>query len=429
MICTTAISGIESSLANFKDEIEIEEVAAFQACLQLAIANFAAVDILPTPPKIPSHSRPSKGGRHGLGNEKIAANKVAIAISRSIASLESSLRKTQGTSSLPKIPEKVGSTWATIDRKSKKKARITLSTNASVVSSRKVTKSFTSKDKSPTRDSSKIAVTDRRLFVRLPQEHEWRKLSPAGIREYRGARDYAKCRKWDLLIGSKIRTCYQFAPVIVPTVPANIRKEHGEVEVNKSMLTEEIERVCHTRPAHVKLYGGIKPGAPHRTWMAYFPTAPRTSFRVFDESGIARKFKKQQPLEFCKRCNGHHLTKNYPRAPSCGNCWSTNHTEELCMAATKCRNCGGPHRSNSRRCFARPTRSGAPTKEQLKTYRQAGEREYQAVLRAKAAEELAASTNTNNTELASNQASEVDNEIDNIPASSVDLPTVDAMRL
>ncbi|KHJ34028.1 putative eka-like protein [Erysiphe necator] len=195
------------------------------------------------------------------------------------------------------------------------------------------------------------------------------------------------------------------------------------------MLTDEIERVCSMRPAHVKLYGENKPGAPHRTWMVYFPIAPRTSFRVFDESGIARKFKKQHPLEFCKRCNGRHPTKNCSRAPSCGNCGSTNHTEELCKAATKCRNCGGPHRSDSRRCFARPTRSGVPTKEQPKTYRQAGERKYQAVLRAKAAKELVASAKTNNTELTGSQASEIDNDIENIPASSVDLPTVDAMRL
>ncbi|KHJ30992.1 putative eka-like protein [Erysiphe necator] len=409
MICTTAISSIESSLANFKDDIEKEEVAAFQAYLQLAIDNFAAVDTSPTPPKIPSHSRPSKGSRHGLGNDKIAVNKVAIAIPRNITSLESSLRKTQGTSSLPKIPKKVESTWATVAHKGKKKAQITLSINASVVSSRKATKSLTSKDKSPTRDSSKIAVTDRRLFVRLPQEHEWRKLSPAGIREvfvnklaispalfgkikpvnsgFALSPCSTEARETMLnagnglfLSGAKLEPATNWTPVIVPTVPANIRKEHGEVEVNKSMLIDEIERVCHTRPAHVKLYGGIKPGAPHRPWMAYFPTAPCISFRVFDESGIARKFKKQQPLEFCKRCNGHYPTKNCSRAPSCGNCGSTNHTEQLCMAATKCRNCGGPHRSDSRRCFGRPTRSGALTKEQLKTYRQAGEREYQAVL-------------------------------------------------
>ncbi|KHJ30786.1 putative eka-like protein [Erysiphe necator] len=150
------------------------------------------------------------------------------------------------------------------------------------------------------------------------------------------------------------------------------------------------------RPAHLKLYGRNKAEAPHRTWMAFFSKAPSSSFKVFDESGVARKFKKQQPLDFCKRCNGHHPTRNCSRAPSCGNCGSTNHPEEICMAVTKCRNCGGPHRSDSRRCLARPTRSGAPTKEQLKTYRQAGERELQALLRAKATEESAATAENKN---------------------------------
>ena len=195
------------------------------------------------------------------------------------------------------------------------------------------------------------------------------------------------------------------------------------------MLIDEIERVCSIRPAHVKLYGGNKPGAPHRTWMAYFPTAPRTSFRVFDDSGIARNFKKHQSLDFCKRCNGHHPTKNCSRAPSCGNCGSTNHVEDSCMAATKCRNCGGPHSSDSQRCLARPTRSGAPTKEQLKIYCQEGEREYQAIIRAKAAEELVASATISNIEITSSQASEVDNNIENIPASSVENSTSDALRL
>lgn len=59
------------------------------------------------------------------------------------------------------------------------------------------------------------------------------------------------------------------------------------------------------------------------------------------------------------------------------------------MAATKCRNCGGPHRSESRKCLARPTRHGAPTREQLKIYRQAGDREFQAAIRARAAEQKA----------------------------------------
>ncbi|KAI1005065.1 hypothetical protein K3495_g3157 [Podosphaera aphanis] len=99
------------------------------------------------------------------------------------------------------------------------------------------------------------------------------------------------------------------------------------------------------------------------------------------------------------------------------------------MAATKCRNCGGLHRSESRKCLARPTRTGAPTKQQMKTYRQVGEREYQAVLRSKAAEEAAAAAENSKSDLTNSQSSEVDIEIDNIPASPVVISTGDTMRL
>ncbi|KHJ33089.1 putative eka-like protein [Erysiphe necator] len=65
------------------------------------------------------------------------------------------------------------------------------------------------------------------------------------------------------------------------------------------------------------------------------------------------------------------------------------HTQDVCMAATRCRNFGGPHRSDSRKCLARPTRHGAPTKEQLKVYRQADNREFQPAVRVRATEEKA----------------------------------------
>ncbi|KHJ35408.1 putative eka-like protein [Erysiphe necator] len=120
--------------------------------------------------------------------------------------------------------------------------------------------------------------------------------------------------------------------------------------------------------------------------------AHRAGFRLLDESGIVRPYKKQQLLEFCKRCNGHHPSRNCSRAPSYANCGSTNHSVDTCMAVTKCRNCGGPHCADSRRCLARPTRAGVPTKDQMKIYRQAGEKEHQAVQLARVAEEKAATT-------------------------------------
>ncbi|POS81841.1 hypothetical protein EPUL_006083, partial [Erysiphe pulchra] len=371
----------------------------------------------------------------GYGKEKSAPKKVAIAIPQNI---------------IPRVAEK---TWAKVTRNGQQKARVTQSAKPQVTPMSNTNKRLTNKNQ-----FSSTTTTDTRLFVRLPQEHEWRKLSPAGIREvivkklaispalfgkikpvHSGfalsscstvAREtILNAEKGFSFSGAKLEAATNWVSVIVPTVPSKIRKVQGEIEVSSSMLTDEIERVCSLRPAHVKLYGRNKAEAPHRTWMAFFIKAPNATFRVFDESGIARPFKKQQPIEFYKHCNGHHPTKNCSRAPSCGNCGSTNHCEEICMAATKCRNCGGPHRSDSRRCLARPTRSGAPTKEQMKTFRQAGEREFQAMLRAKAAEESVASTQNFEINLTSSQSSDINIDNDNSPASPVDIALARACEL
>ncbi|KHJ33537.1 putative eka-like protein [Erysiphe necator] len=159
-----------------------------------------------------------------------------------------------------------------------------------------------------------------------------------------------------------------------------------------------------------------------------FSKAPLAGFRIFDESGIGRPFKKQKPIEFCEICNGYLHIKNCSRVPSCGNCGSTNHTENLCIAATKCTNYGGPHRSDSLRCLARSTRSDVPTKEHMKTFRQVDEREYQAVLRAKAAERSIPPSENINNDFKSSLESYIDDNIDNIQASPIENPTVGALR-
>ncbi|KHJ32867.1 putative eka-like protein [Erysiphe necator] len=113
------------------------------------------------------------------------------------------------------------------------------------------------------------------------------------------------------------------------SVPRSITMLEGQVEVTKSMLADEIERVSTMRPAFVKPYGASNPDAPHRTWMAFFSEIPRIGFRVFDESGVTRNFKKKQQIEFCKRCNGHHNIRICLRAPSCGNYGSTIHSQDM----------------------------------------------------------------------------------------------------
>ncbi|POS85787.1 hypothetical protein EPUL_004397 [Erysiphe pulchra] len=98
--------------------------------------------------------------------------------------------------------------------------------------------------------------------------------------------------------GAKLELATNWTPVITPTLPKSIKKLEGQIQVKSSMLSDEIERVCTIRPAHVKFYSRNKEEIPHRTRMAYFTKAPRSGFRAFDESGIAKVFKKQQPLGF-----------------------------------------------------------------------------------------------------------------------------------
>ncbi|KHJ35757.1 putative eka-like protein [Erysiphe necator] len=188
---------------------------------------------------------------------------------------------------------------------------------------------------------------------------------------------------------AKLEPASNWLSLLIPTVSSCILKEQGLTEVSKEMLSDEIERASTMRSMTLKLFGKNNPDAPHRTWMAYISKAPRSDFMVFDESGKVRPFKKPQAIDFYKRCNGHHSPKNCSRAPSCGNCGSTIHPEDICMALTKFRNCEGPHRSDTYKYLARPTHSGPLTKKQLKVFRKAGDREYQAIFRAKLAEDRA----------------------------------------
>ncbi|KHJ30087.1 putative eka-like protein [Erysiphe necator] len=299
--------------------------------------------------------------------------------------------------------------------------------------------------------------TGTRGTQKLPnkEKHGWRNLSPAGIHEVivkklvispslngkinpvrsgfalspcsTEARDtILNAGNGLFLSGAKSEPATNWVSVQITTVLSKTRKRQGEVEISISLLSNEIERVCSVRPAHVKLYGRSKPEVPHKTWMGVLVKALQSGFRVFDESGIARSFKQQQPLEFCKRCNGHHPAKNCSRSLSCSNCDSTNNAADSCMTATKCRYCGGPYQPESRRCLACSTRAAALTKEQLKTYRQAGEREYQVVSRATTTDEPSATVEKNNKGLTSSQDSD---NTDNIPASPIEISTGDAMRL
>ncbi|POS83658.1 hypothetical protein EPUL_004335 [Erysiphe pulchra] len=231
MICITVISNVDSTLGSFKENIGKEEVVAFKAYLRLALANYAAADSSPAPPKILHTHDPLKS----------ALKKVAIAIPQN---------------TIPQLAEK---SWATVTSNVQKKARVTQSSKPQVTPMSKTSISVTNKNMSPS-----ITTADTRLFVRLPQGHKWRKLSPAGIRKVfvkKLAISHALFGKIKLEFsfpGAKLEPATNWASVIVPIVPSKIRKVRGEIDVSSAMLTDEIERVCSLRPAHVKNTGETK---------------------------------------------------------------------------------------------------------------------------------------------------------------------------
>ena len=61
------------------------------------------------------------------------------------------------------------------------------------------------------------------------------------------------------------------------------------------------------------------------------------------------------------------------------------HSEVECKALTRRRNCGGPHRSDSRHRQARPRKDGPVTKEQLAAIRRVEQERYADFARVKAA--------------------------------------------
>ncbi|POS83083.1 hypothetical protein EPUL_005064 [Erysiphe pulchra] len=363
LVFKSLFSCMENTRASFKEGEEKELAKKIHAHLRIAISQFAISETCAPPLEV---LQQTKGVKFNGIPKMNLPKRPTVAVTHFInATLKT-------TNALPK----------TLVRNGQKKTRLNVALDATIDTNLQPQKSAA---QTTFKLAQNLSLKNKRQSKRTD---DMRLFCPLVERPGMGLSS----------IGAKLEPAISWLTVIIPTVSRYIRTEKGQVEVTKELLLDEIERVTSMRPNSIKLYGHSRLEATHRTWLALFIRAPRPGFCVFDESGMNRIFKKQPLSDLCKRCNGHHSPKNYSRALSCGNCGSTMHSEDLCMALTKCSNYGCPHRSDSRKCLARPTCNGAPTKEQLKIFRQAGDRVYQAVVRAKAAEERASVVEGNSDE-------------------------------
>lgn len=416
-ICSTAINSVELSLSPLSTGEHKNFVDSIKVYLRAAIAQFVysgpgVQQIQPSPPSLPSRPVPPiLTVPHQRTFHHIAAQNTATE-----------------------------NTWATVAQKG-----LNLSANQSITKMAEAALTHT-----PSKNTHK-SLSDDRLFLRLDENHIWRQLSPSGIREaiiktticsptdieriHRTRTGFAisvknQEAKARLLAASdtlipfeaKLELPSDLVALRIASVPVAVHTLSGRVVVTPDMVATEILRVTKCTPSRVRVHGISKNGSLYRSWLALFPKAssPKPGFRLFDDSGIALTHQPRVPIQQCKRCLGFHATRGCSRTPACWNCASTMHSSTECKAATRCRNCGGPHRSDSRDCLARPSRSGPVTKEQLITIRQASQREYHAVARARAATiraEVAAAKakeNTNISALATTDAATGDLEMTGI---------------
>ncbi|KHJ35698.1 putative eka-like protein [Erysiphe necator] len=387
-VCTVVMNSVETALAPLATGIQNDFVVSLKVYLRSAIAHFLRSGTAAAPPTLPS--RPS-------------GPPPAVPIIKNTARCTPPAKVNP-----PSNPKsKSGGTWVTVALKGHQNSPATASTTQNAPLQR---------TKNNLVNHTASSGPDERLFLRIDKNHEWRLLGPSGVREIlcehlsytpsdithitRTPTGFALTVKGEetrqkilndsdgiSTQGAKLEPAPDLITYRIATVPVALRTSNGSETVDDTNLASEIVRVTNVAPKMVRVHGKTRVGAPYRSWLAHFPRdqAPRPGFRLFDESGVAVLYKPRRSIQQCKRCYGFHATHGCSRAPACENCSSTMHSINECKAPSKCRNCGGPHRSDSRNCLARPSRSGPASKDQLKTIRQMGQREYHAKARAEAA--------------------------------------------
>ncbi|KHJ31409.1 putative eka-like protein [Erysiphe necator] len=251
-ICTSVISNIESTLLVYKNDIEKEEADLVRNYLQQAIALLAASDNAPKSPPIPHQTKPLKSKSVSQGKD-IIKNK---ALNHSSTTLKSH-KESQSRKSIPEDHFDVNkiqqNSWATVARNGHKKSRVqqsvlNLTNNIKPLQHHLPVRPSLIMRNSKNAKKSYAEKTDSRLFVRLPLEHEWRKLSPAGIREMivkrlsispasigliksvrsgfalspcsiEARENILKASGGLFLSGAKLEPATQWIPLLIPTVP------------------------------------------------------------------------------------------------------------------------------------------------------------------------------------------------------------------
>lgn len=254
---------------------------------------------------------------------------------------------------------------------------------------------------------------DKRIFLRLGPQHEWRKLSPVTLKkiitERAGVAASAITAMYSVRSGfalecvsdalrdailsvgtsfepvnAKIEPAYEWFSVIVPQVPLYIRTLEVRILVTSEMVANECLAVSGAAPEPVRP-NKTQLGRYSTSWLVHFKQKPsKLRFRLFDESGPAMPFMRRRPIEQCQRCWGFHSTRFCTKSSCCRRCNGRHESTECDVPIPKFSNCAGPHESIDVNRMARPQRQNGTivprTPVDLRIIRERGHRDFNAAV-------------------------------------------------
>ncbi|KKO96411.1 hypothetical protein THAR02_11488, partial [Trichoderma harzianum] len=387
---------IDSCLAQYTSQLSSAVAEQVRSCLNTALENFVASHINP-------EGRPKNPEKLGSKERAAQPTETTSANASRNKKDKSDAAKNPTTTGAPAATGKAGQkdpkvTWAQKGIDNPKHSSIDGRGPAPATNKKNTDKPNKPKE-SP----------DDRIFIRVPPDHTWRKLSAIGARQeliriskltnedithfqevrsgfaLRGKNQNIRNKITALQSvaesdGLKIEEACSWKVFLVRGVSKTYTDMSGTHSTDALIPEEARARAGAKNPPVACRKANFGESLDTCCYFISFTEDVKPGFRLFNSSYPAEIQIRVQPprVTQCQRCLGFHNPRNCTRTERCLKCgkpsYRHNDSTANCPSPPQCANCKGPHTADSLKCPARPVvRNGEKvqtTKAQLQAIRE-----------------------------------------------------------
>ncbi|KKO96418.1 hypothetical protein THAR02_11481 [Trichoderma harzianum] len=403
---------IDSCLARYTSQLSSAVAEQVRSCLNTALENFIASHINP-------EGRPKNPEKLGSKERAAQPTETTSANTSRIKGDKPEAIKNPTRAGAPATTGKVGQkgsgvTWAQVASRGdthNKKTQKGLTTLKNPAPSSEGPARAANKPGNETNKPKE--KPDDRIFIRVPPDHAWRKLSAIGARQE--LIRISKLTNEDITHFQEVRSGFALRgknqDIRNKIIALQTQAESDNLKIEeactwKVLLVRGVPKTytdlsgTHPTDALIPEEARVRAGAknpPAACRKAPFGESPDTccyfisfkedvkpGFRLFSSSLPAETRVQPPRVTQCPRCFGFHNPRNCTRTERCRKCGkpSYRHDDTManCSSPPQCANCNGPHTADSLKCPARPVvRNGEKvqiTRTQLQAIRELGQQEY-----------------------------------------------------